>query len=214
MGCSLFLWMMMLISPALAQTDAAAKAVLQRLTQTYEGYKTIRTDFTLHIQQPQQTDNYTESGALIMEPATHKYRITTGNQDMISDGKIQWVVLKEEKEVQVTEADHTGESISPANIFSFYNKGYKYVSAPDEQINGSQLAVIELSPEDTQNPYFKIKLRIRKSANLIYDATIFDKSGVKYTYVLKNMKANQPITPNTFTVQQADYPDYEIVDLR
>src|SRR5690606_38347325 len=133
-----------------------------------------------------------------METAAGKYRITTNNQDIISNGKTQWIVLKEEQEVQLTEADNSSENISPANIFSFYNHGYKYVSAPNEQAGGNQLLVVELSPEDTQNPYFKIKLRIHAATNLIYDATVFDKSGVKYTYLLKNTKANPSITADTF----------------
>lgn len=197
-----------------AQTDAAAKSILQKVTQTYEGYKTIRTDFTLTVQQPQQTSNYTESGTVIMETATGKYRVTANNQDIISDGKTQWMALKEEQEVQVTEADDSPGTISPANIFSFYNNGYKYVSAPNEQAGGNQLLVVELSPEDTQNSYFKIKLRINRSTNLIYDATVFDKSGVKYTYLLKNTTANPSIAADTFVFKQADYPGVEIVDLR
>ncbi len=213
-GCSLLMSIIVVTTQAYAQTDAAAGAILQKVTKTYEGYKTIRTDFTLIVQQPQQTGNYTESGTIFMENATRKYRITANNQDIISDGKTQWVVLKEEKEVQVTETDNSPGIISPANIFSFYNNGYKYVSAPNEQAGGNQLLVVELSPEDTQNPYFKIKLRINRSTNLIYDATVFDKSGVKYTYLLKNTTANPSISADTFVFKQADYPGVEIVDLR
>jgi len=213
-GCSLLMFAIVVATQTYAQTDAAAKSILQKVTQTYEGYKTIQTDFTLTVQQPQQTSNYTESGAISMENTSGKYRVTTNNQDIISDGKTQWLVLKEEQEVQVTEADNSPGTISPANIFSFYNNGYKYVSAPNEQAGGNQLLVVELSPEDTQNPYFKIKLRINSATNLIYDATIFDKSGVKYTYLLKNTKANPSIAADTFVFKQADYPGVEIVDLR
>lgn len=211
---SLLLSIILFAITANAQTDAAAKSILQKLTTTYEGYKTIKADFTLTIQQPQQTSTFTESGSISMETATNKYRITTSNQDILSDGKTQWIVLKEEQEVQITEANQEPGSISPANIFSFYNNGYKYISAPNEQVGGSQLVVVELSPEDVQNPYFKIKLRIVKSTNLIYDATIFDKSGAKYTYQLKNTNTDQAIAANTFLFQQADYPSFEIVDLR
>lgn len=213
-GCSLFLSVTAFATQAYAQIDAAAKSALQKVTRTYEGYKTIRTDFTLTVQQPQQAGNYTESGTLSMEAASGKYRITTNSQDIISDGKTQWMVLKEEQEVQVTEASNSTETISPANIFSFYNKGYKYVSAPDERVGATQLLVVELTPEDPQNPYFKIKLRINKATNLIYEATIFDKSGVKYIYTIKNTQANPAIPADTFVVKKTDYPGMEIVDLR
>ncbi|RQP19386.1 MAG: outer membrane lipoprotein carrier protein LolA [Parapedobacter sp.] len=214
LGYSLLLSFTVCATHTYAQTDAAAKATLNKVTQTYEGYKTLQTDFTLTVQQPQQTSNYTESGTISMEAASGKYRITTNSQDIISDGKTQWMVLKEEQEVQITEADNSSETISPATIFSFYNKGYKYVSAPDERAGTTQLRVVELAPEDPQTPYFKIKLRINKATNLIHDAMLFDKSGVKYTYTIKNTKANPSVTADTFVFKQADYPGLEIVDLR
>jgi len=211
---SLLLSFSVFVTQAYAQTDAAAKSKLNKVTQTYQGYKTLRANFTLTVQQPQQASNYTESGTLSMEVATGKYRIMTDRQDIISDGKTQWMVLKEEQEVQVTEVDNSSETISPSTIFSFYTKGYKYVSAPDERSGGTPLTVVELSPEDTQTPYFKIKLRINQSSNLIHDVTIFDKSGVKYTYVLKNTTANPSIAADAFTFKQTNYPGMEIVDLR
>ncbi|SKB27110.1 Outer membrane lipoprotein-sorting protein [Parapedobacter luteus] len=211
------LWLVFLVminAPSHAQTDAAAKTLLNKVSKTYEGYKSIQAYFTLTVQQPQQTDSYTESGAIYMEGAAGKYHIMTSGQDIISDGKTQWMVLKEEQEVQVTDVDQSGGSISPINIFSFYNSGYKYVSAPDERSGNIPLQVVELSPEDTSAPYFKIKLRINKTTNLIHDATIFDKSGIKYHYAIKNTKANAPIPANKFTFKQSDYPGMEIVDLR
>ncbi len=197
-----------------AQTDAAATALLNKVTKTYESYKALQADFTLNVQQPQQPDNYTESGTISMERASGKYRIVTPSQDMISDGKTQWLILKEEKEVQVTEVDHSPGTISPVNIFSFYNNGYKYVSAPDERTGNVSLQVIELSPEDAHAPYFKIKLRINKATNLIYDTTIFDKNGIRYTYTVKNTKANPAFSADMFLFSQKDYPNMEIVDLR
>ncbi|MFC3198697.1 outer membrane lipoprotein carrier protein LolA [Parapedobacter deserti] len=202
------------VTQASAQTDAAAKALLSKVSKTYEGYKTIQADFTLTVKQPQQTNNYTETGTLYMDRPTGKYHITTGSQDLISDGKTQWTVLKEENEVQVTEADNSSTALSPVNIFSFYNTGYKYISAPDERVGNHQLAVVELSPEDTRTSYFKIKLRINKTTNLIHDATIFDKGGVQYTYAIRNTKGNPQIPADKFSFKQSNYPGMEIVDLR
>lgn len=197
-----------------AQTDAAAKSLLDKVSQTYEGYKTIQADFTLTVHQAQQTDNYTESGTIYMETSAGKYHIVMNSQDLISDGKAQWMVLKEEKEVQITEADRSSDAISPVNIFSFYNTGYKYVSAPDERVGNSQLQVVELTPENTRAPYFKIKLRVTKQTHLISDVMIFDKGGNKYQYTIKNTKTNPQIPGDKFIFKQADYPGMEIVDLR
>ena len=198
-----------------AQTDAAAKTLLDKVSSTYQGFKSIQADFTVAASQSQQpASNYSESGTILMETASGKYRIKMNSQELISDGKSLWTVLNDVKEVQVTEVDNNAGSISPVTIFSFYTEGYKYVSAPDEQASGASLHVIELSPEDTRSPYYKIKLRINKSTNLIHDVTIFDKNSVRYTYSIKNTKANPTITANQFIFQQSAYPGMEVVDLR
>src|SRR3546814_6173952 len=126
-----------------------------------------------------------------MNKPAGKYHITTGTQDIISDGKTQWMILKDIGEVQVTEVAPASDAISPTNIFSFYKEGYKYVSAADERASNKPLAVIELTPEDANAPYFKIKLRVDESTYQIYDVTIFDKGGNRFVYTLTHTKANR-----------------------
>lgn len=199
--------------PSYAQTDKAAKSLLDKVSQTYETYKTIQADFSLEIKQPQQ-GNHTESGTVYMDTPTGKYHITTSSQDIISDGKTQWMVLKDVDEVQITDVDRSSDAISPVNIFSFYKAGYKYVSSADEHANGRQLAVVELTPEDTNAPYFKIKLRVNEKTHQIHDVTIFDKGGNRFVYTIKNTRANPQLADGKFIFKQTDYPGVEIVDLR
>ncbi|MGV3761122.1 LolA family protein [Parapedobacter sp.] len=199
--------------PGHTQTDAAAKSLLDKVSKTYEAYKTIQADFSLTIKQPQQAP-HAETGKIAMDKSAGKYYITTGNQDIISDGKTQWMVLKDVGEVQVTEVSPTSDAVSPTNIFSFYKEGYKYVSAADERTGSRQLAVVELTPEDANAPYFKIKLRVDERTYQIHDVTVFDKGGNQFVYTLKNTKANPQLADNRFVFKQTDYPDMEIVDLR
>ena len=127
-----------MILPAYAQTDAAAKSLLDKVSETYETYKTIQADFSLAIKQPQQTPHI-ESGKIYLDKRTGKYHISTGSQDIISDGKAQWMVLKDVREVQITDVAPSSDAISPTNIFSFYKEGYKYVSSADERTDNKQL---------------------------------------------------------------------------
>lgn len=199
--------------PGYAQTDAAAKSLLDKVSQTYGAYKTVQADFSLEVKQGQQV-THMESGSIFMDKLAGKYHISTGSQDIISDGKTQWMVLKDVGEVQITDAGSASDAISPTNIFSFYNEGYKYVSAADERADNKQLAVVELTPEDVNAPYFKIKLRVDKKTYQIHDVTIFDKGGNRFAYTIKNTKANPQLGNNKFVFEQTDYPNLEIVDLR
>jgi len=214
-GMSLWFMLLCVAVEGYSQTDAAAKSILDKMSNTYKGFTAVQADFSVMVKQgPQGESNFSEEGTVLIAPTTGKYHITTGSQDLISDGKTTWTVLKDIKEVQVTDADYTSSSISPVNLFSFYTKGYKYVSASDERAGSTSLQVVELSPEDRRSPYHKIKLRVNKSTNLIHDLTIFDKNGARYTYVIKNTKSVPSVTAEKFTFQQSQYPGIEVVDLR
>src|SRR5690606_32647627 len=112
------------------------------------------------------------------------------------------------------EIDNSETAISPANIFSFYTSGYKYVSAADERAGNTALHVVELSPEDIQSPYYKIRLRVNQSTNLIHDVMVFDKNGMRYTYTINRTTPNPAVSANKFTFQPSRYPGLEVVDLR
>jgi len=200
----------------MAQSDAAAKALLDKVSKQYASYQTVQADFTIKASQGnQQADAYSDKGTLLMQAAANKYHISMAEQDLISDGKSQWTVLKDVKEVHVSDVDHTSQAISPTNIFSFFDSGYKYVSAADERDGHAPLHVVELSPEEPRkSQYFKIKLRINKADNLIRDVTVFDKNGTRYTYEIKNFKANPSISPSKFTFSAQTYPGMEVIDLR
>lgn len=195
-----------------AQTEEGAKNILKQVSDKYDAYKTIQTNFEFLVEFP-ESEKTTAKGTLYLDKARNSYRIKLPNQEVISNGKDVWSILSEDKEVQITESMESDETISPNNIFTFYKKGYKYIRMQDEFSNGQKLKVIELSPENTQQNYFKIKLRINPNSH-IQDVKIFDKSGARYTYNITNLYVNHKINSNHFAFQKERYKDYEIVDLR
>ncbi|WP_033564080.1 LolA family protein [Sphingobacterium sp. SYP-B4668] len=200
-------------SHTLAQQEAAAKKILNQVSQKYDGYKTIQATFSFSAKQADGS-SYADNGTLSLDKNGNKYLIEMRAQQLISDGKTTWTILKEEGEVQINDADNSNDNINPSNIFSFYKSGFKYVSAPDETVGQTTLSVVDLSPIDTKKNYFKIKLRINKSTKQIYDATIFDKSGSRYTYTIKSLKGNVSFPAGTFAYNKSKYPGLEVVDLR
>lgn len=200
----------------MAQNDGAAKTLLDKVSKTYASYQTVQADFTIVASRGNQTaEAFSDQGTLLMQAAANKYHISMAEQDLISDGKSQWTVLKDVKEVHVSEVDHASQAISPTNIFSFFDSGYKYVSGADEREGNTALHVVELSPEDPRkSQYFKIKLRINQGDNLIRDVTVYDKNGTRYTYEIKNFKANPTISSGKFAFNPQLYPGMEVIDLR
>ena len=199
-----------------AQTDAAAKKILNEVSKKYSSYQTIQSDFTLSIQEANKQTHNTKGDMYFNKPK-NQYVISLPDQEVLSDGKSVWNISKDIKEVQISENETNSNTIGPNNLFNFYQKGYKYILMPDEKIvrqgNTESAKVIELSPEDPKTNYFKIKLRINKN-NHIQDVTIFDKSSNKYTYTINSLYLGKKFPPNMFSFSKEKYKGYEIVDLR
>jgi outer membrane lipoprotein-sorting protein len=209
--------------PAFAQKDAQAKAILNPISQKYQSYTAIKSDFSFTLDNAQEDMKATQNGTIIAQPKTNKYKITLysqgsvkpeAEQEIISDSKSQWTYIKKDKEVQQSNADHSSAGFNPAQIFTIYEHGYKYLYTGEVKEGGKIYQVIDLTPEDDKIPFFKIRLKIDKVKKLIYSALIFDKNGNKYNYVLKSFTPNPPLTDDTFTYDAKAHPGVEVVDLR
>jgi outer membrane lipoprotein-sorting protein len=197
-----------------AQTDAKAKAILADVSKKYRSYDVVKTDFTFTLESPQNKAKDIQKGTLLVKAAANKYKVTMTDQDIISDGKSQWTYLKKDKEVQVSVVDKTGDALNPAQIFTLYEKGFKYLYTSDKKIGANVYQMIDLSPTDTKKSYFKIRLGIDKVAKQVASVLIFDKNGNKYTYDVKTFVPNVKVPESTFTFDAKKYPGVEVVDLR
>jgi len=207
---------------AFAQKDAQATAILKQMSLKYRALNPIKADFTLTVDNPQAGAKQTQTGTLIANSKTGKFKVTlmaTGSktdeeQEIISDGKTQWTYLKKDKEVQVNNAGKEDDEMNPAKLFTFYEHGYKYVYNGDQRVDGKLCQVIDLSPEEAGKPFFKIRLMIDKVKKEIYSATLFDNGGGHFTYTINSLSPKTPAPESTFTFDKKDHPGVEVVDLR
>lgn len=198
-----------------ASTTAQSGSVLDKVTAQYNTYKTLKADFTFrYFRNEQDKTGQSEQGKLLLDQADGKYRISTASQELISDGKSQWAVLKDADEVQITEVGAQEGSITPFNIFSFFKQGFTQQQLADVREGNLSLAVIELTPTDNRRNYNKIQVRVVKSTHQLHDVTIYDKNKSRYSYSIKNLSANPALAPESFVFNKSEFPGMEIVDLR
>lgn len=197
-----------------AQTDAKAKAILAEVSKKYRSYDVVKTEFTFTLENQQAKVKETQQGTLFVKANANKYKVVMTNQDLISDGKSQWTYLKNDKEVQVTNVDNSGDAINPAKIFTVYERGFKYQYTGDKKVGNKIYQMIDLSPTDSKKAFYKIRLSIDKAAKQISNVLIFDKNGNKYTYNVKTFVPNVKVPETTFAFDSKKYPGVEVVDLR
>ncbi|MFD1632046.1 LolA family protein [Pseudopedobacter beijingensis] len=196
-----------------AQNDPKAKPILADVSKKFRSYDIVKCDFSFTFTNRQANEQQSYSGVLYVQSKLNKYKVTLPNQEIISDGKSQWTYLKEDNEVQISEIDNSADAINPAQIFTLYEKGFKYLYVGDSKSNGKNYHNLELVPL-TSKSFSKIKLVVDKSTKLISSFSVYDKNGNIYTYIIKNFVPNVKVAPSIFTFDKSKYPGVEIVDLR
>jgi len=207
---------------AFAQKDADAQKILSTLSKKYRSYDLIKADFTFTLEDQQAGVKETQTGTLVSRPKANKFKVSIYSQDdkatitqeIISDGKSQWTYIKKDKEAELSDVDHSEDNLNPAQLFTIYEHGYKYIYTGDEKVDGKVCQIVDLTPEDAKKPFFKVRLTIDKAKKQIYSALIFDKNGNRYTYVIRTFTPNPKVPETIFTFDKKDHPGVEVVDLR
>jgi outer membrane lipoprotein carrier protein len=202
------------ITPTQAQDkkDPKAQEILKGVSAKYKSMKSFAASFkvTTRDQKNNTTDNQT--GSLLVKG--DKYRLIIKGQEIISDGKTSWTILKESNEVQINEVAEKSDAITPTNIFTIYEKGFSSKFTGEKNVDNILMQQIELVPEDAKKSFFKIQLNINKADKVISSAKIFDKNGTHYTYSIEMFKANAEAPETSFTFDQTKYQGFDVIDLR
>lgn len=181
----------------------ALKTKFESLTSYKLSYKIAMTDANNKV--TDMIGNYTGSGG--------KYIIESNSAKTIADGKTQWTIDKENKEIQIaTMKPSKGNRLeNPIDIVKRYNKFFKY--RVKEPISDDKI-VLELIPLDKNSSYFKIDLTIHTKKNQLISSKLYDRGGNRILFSFTKVEENLKLSPNLFTVDTKSYKDYEVLDMR
>lgn len=208
------LYIFILSSDCFAQLerDPKAKEILKGVSDKYKSFKSVSSDFKIIIDDPKTNSKETQKGTIFIKG--DKYKLTLSDQEVISDGKTIWTFLKESNEVQINEATAKAGSITPNTIFTIYETGFGSRFMGEKKTGTKTLQIIDLVPEDTKKPYFKIQLLINKGDKQLVNAKIFQKNGSFLLYSIETFKPNIINDDGIFSFQKEKHPGVEIIDLR
>jgi outer membrane lipoprotein-sorting protein len=138
-----------------------------------------------------------------------KYKLHLPGQDILSDGKYQWTYMKDAKETQKNYAEKNAEGLTPTNIFTMYEKGFKYKF--DKEEKGIQTINLYPTKPDGKK-YHTIKLMIDKAKKQITSVKVLNKDGTTQTITINAFTPNTEMKDTVFQWDNKTYPG-EIVDL-
>jgi outer membrane lipoprotein-sorting protein len=196
-----------------AQEDKKAKGILDKLSAKTKAYSSIRTEFSYSLVNKDRKINNSQFWKLLLKG--DKYRLDMGDQLIISDGKTMWKILKNDKEVEISNPSAKEDALNPKNIFTMYEKGFKFKYIKEEKLGAKIVHVIDLFPiVPKEKDYNSIRLFVDKAALQVLKSEIKGKNGNVYTYDIKKFSTNEAVDEAQLNFKKTDFPGFEINDLR
>lgn len=205
----------LMVANVMAQQDPKAKEVLDKLSQTTKGYKTIQIDFSFTLENKKNNVNQTNEGEVALKGKSYRLYMPVFSMEIFCDGITTWSYLTEAKECNIASVEDNKEgSLNPANIFTIYEKGFNFAYIGEENLTGKSVHVLDLFPVDKSKEFVKVRLYVDKVKSQIVKAQTFNKDGNTYILVLKNMKSNVDLKDDYFKFDKSKYPGVAINDMR
>lgn len=209
---SISLILLTIINFAFAQQDPKAQEILNGVSAKYKTYKSVKSTYTLKVQDAADAQKDSQSGTLYVSAS--KFKVEMTNQDIVCNGTTIWTYAKSDNEVTIDDYTPDANSITPSQIFTIWEKDFKYQFI-EEKVDGAKtVQVIDLTPNDSKKTYFKVRLTIDKVNKTLVSAKIFDKNQNKYTYTVGVFTANPVLADTFFNFDTTKYPGIVITDNR
>ncbi len=205
--------------PVQEPVDAKAKAILDEVAAKTKTYTTIKAEFESvtekQVTNTEKKPGEKQSGTLQLKG--DKFKLEVKGQTLFCDGKTQWTYIKESNEVQINNAPDpkATDNPTPVNIFTIYEKGYKYKYEKEDVVNGVKVDVVSLFPTNPDKKSFHtIRLTIDKVKKQIISVQIMNKNGTVNTITVKSFTPNLEMPDSMFVFAKANYLGVEEVDMR
>ncbi len=198
---------------SLALNAQDAQTILENAAKAYNNAGGIKASFVLNSKHSSSNDTYSYNGTAFLK--ANKFKIEIPDAITWFDGRTQWVYMKENEEVNISNPDNSElQNISPSYILNTYKNGYK-LTYKGEKVSGNKTLVeIELTPFKQNSDIRKIIIGIDKSTNIFSSIIITDKSGMTNNLKITNLTTGVNLSEEIFKFNKANYPNAEIIDLR
>ena len=205
----LSLFSLQIVALAQISSDPAAKILLDEVSAATDEHEAIHIIFEYNLNNKAENIQENTAGELTLKK--NQYILSFMGMQQISDGENVWTIMEDDEEVQISEIDLDDENaITPSNLLKMYEDGFIYQMA--EKVGNLQ--TIELLPENPDDvDYIKIHLLIDTKLKQIKNLKQFGKNSTESEYVINNF-APSVIEDAAFIFKDADFSDFDIIDLR
>ena len=208
-GSMLILNLLLPAGLLLAQSKSEqAKEILDKMSANYQAFEAYNAQFVYRFINEMDGFEETVSGELLV--SGERFRLRLAGQEVFCDGQTLWTYIEENNEVNIDNYYPEEMEMSPTRIYDAYKKGFaiSLISTTSKE------AVINLVPEDVDQNFNSIDLKIDLESNTLLSWIIRDKGGNEYHYAISSIDPQVKPVPSDFVFKPQLYPGVEIIDLR
>lgn len=209
---SLFIGLAFFCVSAMGVYAQSAVTILDKASSVYERSNGIDVSFKMITRAPNRGVDETEG---VIQMKGDKFVLETPDSRTWFNGTTQWTYVDRNEEVNIT--NPTGEELrqtNPALLLNSYKKDFTATNKGESTaFNGKVVYDILLIPKK-KGDIVLVELQIEKYSSLPVSVTVETKNGVRSTIQISKIKTGINQSDRTFSFNDSEYPDAEIIDLR
>lgn len=207
------LFALLSLSTIVAQTkDPKAKQLLSEVNKKVNSYDNIEISFKYVLENESENIRQETKGKVTLEG--DKYVLDILGIQRIFNGKTLYTISSEDEEVTISNENSEEENtISPSQLFSFFESGYNYTLDIIQNKMGRKIQYIKLIPIDSESEIKYALLGIDIKTKHIYNLIEIGENNTKTTLNVLEFNTNTPLPQSFFKFDASKYSDYYINNL-
>jgi outer membrane lipoprotein-sorting protein len=166
-------------------------------------------DFSISFVNAKAGIHQNKKGTLLASENKYFLSLPDDQLEIFFDGKSKWNVAKDDQEIVITDLEEDEEEdISFSKYFDDYKKLYT-ISGEDLKFGNYR---VTLTPKDKNDEMQKVEILLKSYE--IQTITQYSKSGSIVEIKINKYEADKQFSTSPFKPNMANYPQYEVDDLR